>query len=185
MDFDKVISERHSARGFKGTKKPDYRAVIKAIDAANKAPLAGNIATFKYLVISDKVKISRLAQAAQQNFISSAAYVVVLCSDKSILEKSFYNKTQTYLKQQAGAAIENFLLSITNQKLSSCWIGLFDENTVKNALSIPDSIEVEALLPVGYELHKDKQKRKPNLNNNLFFHRYDNKHMNPQFITET
>ncbi len=185
MDFDKVIDARHSVRNFKESKKPGYRDVISAIEAASKAPLAGNLPALKYILVSDKSKIEELAQAAAQSFIAKAPYIVVVCSGKKFLEKYYYDRADRYAKHQAGAAIENFLLKITALGLASCWIGAFSDETIKRILKVPDDVDVDALLPVGYELEesekakKPKRMEKPDMNSILFFDKFKEKFMAP------
>ena len=112
MDLDKAIKSRHSARKFKD-KTPDWRKIIEAIDSARYAPAAGNNFTLKFIVINDKKKIDKIAEASQQPFISQAKYVVAVCSNPSRLVNAYEEKGQKFNKQQTGAAIENFLLKIT------------------------------------------------------------------------
>ena len=85
----------------------------------------------------------------------------------------FEERAEKYIKQHAGAAIENFLLKITDLGLVSCWIGAFSDLTVKNILRIPDEIDVEAILPVAYESkelkNKARQRIKPDLRARTFF----------------
>jgi len=169
MEFDKVLNNRHSARKFKETKKPDYRKVMEAINAASKIPLAGNLPCLKYILVSDKKLISELAEACQQDFISKVHYIVVVCTDRKFLEKSYYERAEIYAKHEAGAAIENFLLKITDMELASCWIGAFSNETVKRILKIPDNIQVEALLPVGYEIEKTEKKSKLTLESTMYY----------------
>lgn len=178
MELDKAIKERHSVRNF-ASKKPDWREIIEAVDAANKCPLAGNISTMKFILVSDPVRIKKLVDASQQDFISKAHYVVVICSDNKQVVRSYNERGKKYASEQAGAAIENFLLKITDLKLASCWVGAFVDNIVREALDIPDDIEVVALLPVGYERGNIKQRRKPNLDNVLYFDEWENEHMKP------
>jgi nitroreductase len=180
MDFDKIIKERRSIRNFKTTKKPNYKDVIAAIDAASKAPIAGNIYAIKYILIQDKEKIKALSVACQQDFIAHASFIVAVCSDKKNLEANYLERGRMYSRQQAGASIENFLLKITELGLASCWIGAFADDSVKRILKIPDEIDVEALLPVGFELGKSKQKTKPDLDRVLFFDEWKNKFMSPK-----
>jgi len=179
MDFDKVIKNRHSVRRFKTMKHANWRDIIKAIDAANSAPLAGNIFTNKFILVIDKEKINQLAEAAQQAFIADADYVVVVCSDNKRLVTSYYERGKKYAIQQAAAAIENFLLKITDLGLASCWVGAFSDNSVRKILGIPDEIEVEAILPIGYEMGKANPPEKPNLDRILFFERWKKKYMEP------
>mgnify|MGYP001953254937 CR=1 FL=1 len=80
-------------------------------------------------------------------------------------------RADTYTKQQAGAAIENMLLKITDLGLASTWTGAFSEITIRNALKIPDNINIEAILPIGYptKKHKTKSNPKPPLEERVFF----------------
>jgi nitroreductase len=185
MEFDKVIKERHSVRSFKKGKKPDYRKVIEAIESATKAPLAGNIYAIKYILVSDKNKINELAEAAQQDFIGDIGFVIVVCSDKKDLVRNYYERGKMYSRQQAGAAVENILLKLVDLGLASCWIGAFSDETVKRILKIPDDIDVEAILPVGYELGKTKQPRKPSMDDILFYDFWKNDYMKPRHMPES
>ena len=178
MDLDKAIKERHSVRTFKETKKSSWKDVVKAIDAANYAPTAGNVPSLKFVVINEPAKIKQIAQACQQNFVSKCNFVVVACSDNTQIKRSFGERAEKFSKQQAGAAIQNFLLEITNLGLGSCWVGDFVDEQIRETLLIPDGIEVEAVLPVGYELNKNPKKRKlPDLDNVVWFNKWKNKYM--------
>jgi len=178
MDLNKAVKERHSVRKFK-TKKPDYEKVLEAIEAANRAPLAGNIPTLKFLLISDKEKIQQLAEAATQDFIALANYVVVICSDRTNCLRAYEEKGEIYSLQQAGAGIENFLLKITDLKLATCWIGAFSEKMVKKALQIPPHIRVEGMFPVGYEMGETKQRTKSPVESIIYFDFWGNQYMKP------
>ena len=92
---------------------------------------------------------------------------------------AFEERGKNYIKQQAGAAIENFLLKIEEKGLATCWVGHFVEYLVKEAIGIPDNIEVEAIFPIGYEspLPKRRQKQKIELDRCLYFDKYGKKQM--------
>lgn len=176
MDFRKVIQERRSVRFF--TKKPVILdKIFEAIDSARLAPMAGNIYTPRFIVIKDDKIKEKISEAAlDQEFIKKAPFLVVVCSDNSILKMKYSERAEKYARQQAGAAIENLLLSLVNQGLSSCWVGAFEEEMVKRILKIPDSIEVEAILPIGYEQKKVwvniSKPKKPELKRLVFFEQY-------------
>lgn len=91
---------------------------------------------------------------------------------------SYKERGKKYCKQQAGAAIQNFLLKIHESGLATCWIGHFDDTKVKEILRIPEDIEVEALFPIGYEYRKPlTKKEKVRLDSVLYFEKYKNKRM--------
>jgi nitroreductase len=175
--LDKIIHARRSVRKF-NSKKPDWREIIECIDSMRYAPMAGNNFSLKFILVDDEKKINELAKVAQQKFITEAKYVVVVCTTPTRTEISYEERGKGYLKQQAGAAIQNFLLKITESGLSSCWVGHFVDDEIKAALSIPKDMQVEALLPVGYAFKKPEKKRVIELDNVLYFNKYGNKKMN-------
>lgn len=176
--LDKIIHSRRSIKKFKST-KPDWRDIIECIDSAKYAPMAGNNFSLKFIVIDDEEKIDKIAKASQQPFISQAKYVVVVCTNPSRTETVFEERGKIYLRQQAGAAIQNFLLKLTEKKLATCWIGHFVDAQIKRILEIPEEINVEALFPIGYPYKKPGLKRKIELSAALYFNKYGNKKMNP------
>lgn len=176
MDLKKVIEKRHSTHKF-SSKKPDWRDIIEAIDYSRFAPMAGNIYNIRWIIIEDKEKIEKIAQAAQQDFISSAQYVVIACSDSKMTVNAYKERGEKYTRQQAGAAIQNFLLGLEERGLSTCWIGHFLDRQIYSLLSIPKNIEIEAIFPIGYDYSKPKQKIKIDLDRILFFHKWKNKKM--------
>ncbi len=176
MDINKVIKARHSVRKFKD-KKPDWRDIIECIDAARYAPMSGGNYTLKFILVSDKEKIQKIAEAAQQPYIAKAPYIVVVCSNPSRTVNAYEERGKIYLRQQAGAGIQNFLLKIQEKGLATTWVGHFVDYLIKETLKIPKEINVEAIFPVGYELGKQRGKNKIDLDNILYFDEYKNKNM--------
>jgi len=174
MELDAAIQKRHSTRKFK-KKAPDWRDVLECVDAARYAPMAGNNYTLKFILVKDPKTIQKLADAAQQQFIAQASYIGVFCSNSKRIVNLYGKRGEKYLKQQAGAAIQNFLLKIQEKKLATCWIGAFVDYLVKDILKIPENIEVEALFPIGYEAEKVRKKRRIELNEILYFEKYGKK----------
>lgn len=180
MQLGKAIKERHSVRKF-SSKKPDWKDIINCLDYARYAPMAGNNFTLKFILVSDKEKIQKLADASQQPFITQAHYVVVACSDKKRPTNLYEKRGEIYLRQQAGAAIQNFLLKIHEEGLATCWIGHFVEEIVKRELNIPADSQVEALFPIGYEYEKPATKKsKIDLESIIRFNDYKTKKLNPE-----
>ena len=179
MELGKTIRNRRSVRKFKD-KKPDWRDILDCIDSIKYTPMAGDNFTLKFILVDEKEKIEKLATAAQQEFINQAKYVLVICSDPFRTVNAYEKRGEIYCRQQAGAAIQTFLLKITEAGLATCWIGHFVDEQVKRELKIPEKINVEAMLPIGYEFRKPvTRKIKTDLDNALYFNEYKNKKMNP------
>ncbi len=180
MEFNEVIKKRASIRKY-ALKKPSIELVMKALEFANLAPSPGNMAILKYVVVENKEKIAKIAEASQQEFIKQAQILVLFCSDSKRPSSIYEDKTDKYIKQHAGAAIENFLLKITELGLATCWIGAFVDESVREILRIPEDIAIEAIFPIGFQakLDKTKQKNKPPLFERVFFEQWKNRYHYP------
>lgn len=176
MGVERLIKARRSIKKFKSS-KPDWREIIECIDSTRYAPMAGNNFSLKFILVDDEKKIQELAEAAQQDFIAETKYVVVVCTTPGRTETAYGDRGKNYLKQQAGAAIQNFLLKLTECKLATCWVGHFIDEQVKDTLNIPENIQVEAMFPIGYPYEKPKEKRYIELDSILYFNKYGNKNM--------
>ena len=181
MDLDNLIESRKSVKKFT-SKKPDWRYILECADAMRHAPKAGNNCTLKIILVSDPEKIEKLAEASQQPFVSTAHYVLVVCSVPKILLNAYEEKNgEVYNRQQSGAAIQNFLLKIEEVGLATCWVGHFVEDQIKKTLSIPERTQVEAIFPIGFEAkikgQKTTEKRRISLDKIIYFEKYGNKRM--------
>ena len=177
MEFDSVIDERKSVRSFK-SKTPSWKLVIEAIDAARKAPFADGRNHLKFIIIEDQEKIDKIAELAAQSWISSSKLLVIVCSDDTNLENMHGDRGRIYSRQQSGAAIENFLLKLVDLGLSGCWVGSYSDEMIKQMLKIPMHIQIEAIIPVGYEAAKTKKSRKKEIEHNIFWESWDEKKRN-------
>jgi nitroreductase len=168
MEFDSVVAERKSVRSFKN-KTVSWKSILEAVDAACKGPFADGLNNLKFLIIEEKETINKIAELADQLWINESNALVIVCSNDTNLENMHGERGRVYSRQQAGAAIENFLLKITDLGLSSCWVGAFQDEMIKQTLKIPMHIQVEAILPVGYEKGKTNPKRKKELEHAIYW----------------
>ena len=172
MEFDQVIENRKSIRSFKD-KKVSFKLILECIDSALKSPFAGNINNIKFVIIENSENIKKLADYSHQSWISHAPVLVVVVSNDTHLENLYGERGRVYSRQQAGGAIQSFLLKAVDLGLSSCWIGAYTDELIKQLLKIPAHIQVEALLPLGYEKPdlkiKQKKQRKKDIETSIFW----------------
>lgn len=177
MNLDKAIQRRKSVRSF-SNKEPNWRKIIEAIDAARHAPMAGNNYSLRFILVDDKKQIQRIAEATQQDFCKEVNYIVVVYTNPKRTINAYGEKRGIrYCRQQAGAAIQNFLLKLTGLGLDTCWVGHFYDEMIKEVLGVPEDCLIEAVFPIGYELNKTKQPPKIDIDRILFFNKYNNKKM--------
>jgi nitroreductase len=180
MNFEEAVKKRASIRKF-SSRKPNVELIIKAIEIANLAPSPGNIPILKYIIVEDENSIERIADACQQEFIKQSKILLVICSEEKRTELAYEKRARKYIKQHAGAAIENLLLYLTNIGLVTCWVGAFSDIMLKDVLKISDEVDIEAILPIGYRFSHDKttQRKKSLLENRVFFEVWKNKFRKP------
>ena len=166
MEFDSVIEKRHSSRNFKD-KKVSWKSVLEAIHAAIKIPSPSNQSHIKFIIIENKDTIGKLAEYSNQLWINESNLIVVVVSDDTNLENQFGERGRVYSRQTAGASIENLILKLTDLGLNSCWVGAYSDELIKQNLKIPMHMQIEAIIPVGYEKEKHEKKHKTNLENVL------------------
>lgn len=184
MDFDKVIEKRHSSRSFKD-KKVSWKDAMTAIDSAVQGPFAGNMNHLKFVIVENSEKIKNIGDHSQQSWISECNLLIVVCSDDSFLEKQYGDRGIVYSRQQAGAAINNLLLKLTDLGLSSCWVGAYTDEYIRKELDIPANIQIEAIIPVGYE-NPSKIRKKPKkhaLERVIYWEKWD-KNKRPAFFQD-
>ena len=105
-----------------------------------------------------------------------------MCSIKRGVINAYGEQAETFVRQQAGAAIQNFLLRLTEEGLATCWTGHFVDNMIKRILEIPEDIDIEALFTIGYAskaIGQQKDRKDVDIDTILYFNKYKNKKMIP------
>ncbi len=176
MELQKALEKRASVKKYI-SKKPPLDKVMEGILAANTAPTPGNLQILKYVIIENPESISKIADACQQSFIKQVPYVVIICSETRQMKRLYDKRAEKYLKQYVGAAAQNFLLKMTELGLASCWVGAFVESTIRQLIDLPEDVNIELLITVGYPLGKPaKQKYKHTLINKVFSEGWNTKY---------
>jgi nitroreductase len=170
MTLDEILETRRSVRGY--TSQPVKEEDIKAIfEAARVAPSACNSQTWRFLTVTDRILIQKIAQEGMRPiirnaWIETASLIIVGCSQLDILAIRVGSLVTgiEYYQIDMGIAMEHIVLKATELGLGTCWIGWFHEKKIKEILEIPKTVKVLALLTVGYPKEKDVtpvKKRKP------------------------
>lgn len=158
MNIDALAKKRKSVRSFK-SKKVSWKQILDAIDTALQGPFAGNHNNLNFLIIESKETIKQVASFCDQSWVVEASSLVLVLSDDTHLENIYGERGRVYSRQQAGAAIQTMLLKLTEIGLGSCWVGAYTDELIKQKLKIPQHIQIEAIIPVGYS--NDKEGKKP------------------------
>ena len=162
MDIFEAIEKRHSVRAFEGNRLVSDEMIEMLLQAACKAPSAGNVQPWRFYVVKrDDIKAKLAAAALGQSLLADAPVVIVVCADLDLHASSYGTRgVELYAIQDCAAAVENILLGATALGLGSCWVGAFREDQASEALGLTGGIRPLAMIPLGYAAQEGLQPRK-------------------------
>lgn len=160
-DFFRVISIRRSTRNFDTSRFVEQWKIDKILAAADTAPSAGNFQGFEVFYIKNKEIKKRLIEASNNQPYVNAPVVLVFCKDPSRVKINFPPKILVkFSLQDATLAAAYSQLAASALGLSSIWIGMIDEEKVKQIIGT--DLTPSSILCIGYPHQKrlPKSRRK-------------------------
>jgi nitroreductase len=145
MDVLEAIKTRKSVRAY-DSRPISNEILLRILEAGRLAPSAGNVQPWHFVVVTDVEKRKRLAQTRYARFLAESPVVIVGCGDQKASPR--------WYMVDVTIALENMVLTATNEGLGTCWIGSFSEDEIREILKIPENFRIVALLAVGYSRKK-------------------------------
>jgi nitroreductase len=151
MDTYLAMTTRRTVRLF--DQKPIQASLLeRMINAARLSPSAANRQVLDYVLVQDKTNRDRLfaslkwaaAVYPKRNPAEGqkpTAYVIVLVHD---------NEVSPLNASDAGAAMENMILTAWNEGVASCWMGAIDRDKIRADFNIPAAYQIFGVLSLGY-----------------------------------
>lgn len=148
MEFKDVIVTRKSVRGY-SDRDIEEEKVTRILEAARIAPSWANRQCWDFIVIRKKEMREAVTKGCGtfNSWLKTAPVIIIGCGNP---KKSGSRNGMDYYLVDLGIAMEHLILAATDEGLSTCWIGGFDEGAIKETLSIPHDMKIVALTPVGY-----------------------------------
>ena len=160
--FFDLISKRHSIRAYKES-KIDKESIEKILKAAQRAPSAGNLQSYKIFVITNnQIKLDLVKAAHDQSYIKDCSLVLVFCADPENSAKEYGSRgEQIFSVQDATLACAYSQLASQALGFSSLWVGAFDEDQVRNIVGCGKLKPVSILLIGNADENPEITERKP------------------------
>ena len=168
MDFYELLEKRRSVRNFEDKEVP-LELINEIINDTIKAPNAGNMQLWRFVVVNDKKWLKKISDANKKGFLADLdsnpnspwkAYEAKFRDENFNI---FYNapallyivgtaKMQTIVEDctLAGAY---FMLSAAARGLGTCWVvqGKFiEDKEILAELAIPENYKIVAPIVFGY-----------------------------------
>jgi nitroreductase len=152
MELDQVLAARQSIRQFDVHREVSPEQEAALLQAALRAPSAGNMQPWHFYAVRDAVLRQSLVEAARgQSFLAEAPLVIVVCADAEHSATRYGDRGRSlYCLQDTAAAVTIMLLKAVDVGLAGCWVGAFDEVLASEALGLPANLRPVAMLPIGY-----------------------------------
>ena len=153
MTLMDTIRKRYSCRSY--LDKPIEQDKLEQLfEAARLAPSAKNLQDWRFVIVTDKEKKWKLAQAANhQMFLAQAGVIIVGCSTC----KEVMRCGQRVGPIDVAIALEHISLQAAELGLGTCWIGSFYPEKVRDIVEIPQVIDIVELMAVGYPADARKE----------------------------
>jgi nitroreductase len=173
METLEAINQRRSVRKYLD-RPVEFEKITTIIDAARKAPSAGNLQDWNFIIVTEKDLIRQVASySIEQYWIQTAPAVIIVCGlpEKHEMYYGLRGK-RLYNVQDCAAAIENVLLAATDLGLGTCWVGAFEEEKLRSLFAIPADVRPQAVVTLGYSDDEPQDKSLIPIENITFFNRY-------------
>jgi F420 biosynthesis protein FbiB-like protein len=186
-----LIKNRRSVKEYSSKEVPND-VLSRILEGARWAPSAHNAQPWRFIVIRDSAVKRRLAKGMASRWdkdmskngipkerreslikasveqFENAPIVIIACLTMEDMDEypDEQRKKAEYIMgvQSVAAAIENVLLVAHGEGLSTCWFcaPLFCQDLVRKTLKIPQHVDPQALITLGYPTDKpDPPPRKP------------------------
>jgi nitroreductase len=152
-NFFDAITKRRSIRKYKDIEIPDEH-ILQMLEAARLAPSTNNTQPWQYIAVKDPETIGLLSLVAGgQKFIANAKAVIISLANKAA--SCCPGNPSMWHVQDTMIATEHIVLAATALGYGSCWVAMLDSrnsqniSAVKQALRIPDTADIVALVTLG------------------------------------
>jgi coenzyme F420-0:L-glutamate ligase/coenzyme F420-1:gamma-L-glutamate ligase len=181
MSLNDVIKKRRSVRKYQ-PQKVSGEVVLEVLVAAGWAPSAHNSQPWRFIILEnpsvkrelaeamadvwgadvekDGAKVDAKMRQERVDRFANAPALILACTTLDGLRKFPDQKRQMFKRdlaqQSLGAAMQNILLTAQALGLGACWFCApgFCKETVRKVLGIPEAVEPEAFVILGYSAEK-------------------------------
>jgi nitroreductase len=150
MQFKDVYLGRRSIRRYKDKEVP-LETIAEIIDLAAYAPSSGNIQNWRFVVVTNtETRHEIMESCLQQNWMMEAPVFIIVCNDYETVKVHYGKLGKLYSIQNCSNVAFGLTLVAKEYGLGTCWVGAFDEEAVRRILKIPEDIDPEIIITLGY-----------------------------------
>lgn len=157
MEILPEIQNRFSINSF-SEKTVSPEVLHRIVEAGRLAPSAKNRQPWRYIVVEDKNVRAKITEASyNEQHVKEAPVIVAVCSTN--VDYKMPNGQMAYPVDLAmGASF--MMLQAEHEGLGTCLITTYDQEEMREILTIPHSMRVVLLLLLGYSAEKKSSRNR-------------------------
>ncbi|MBI4438437.1 nitroreductase family protein [Candidatus Woesearchaeota archaeon] len=172
LDVLEAIRLRRSIRRYSDL-PVEWDKIGTVVDAGRVAPSAGNIQSWRFIVVESHPKRKALAEACLRQYWMEEAPVHILIVMLLKKVREFYGKrADFYAVQESAMAAQNMLLAAQVVGLGSCFVSAFDDEKVSEIFSLPADVRPMGIVTLGYPNESPEEPLKYRIENVTFIDRW-------------
>jgi nitroreductase len=173
--FLSLVQKRRSIRRYLD-KPVEPEKIDRLIEAALRAPSSRGFNPWEFVVVTDRILLEKLSKAKPHgaSFLKDASLGIVVCADPE--------KCDVWIEDASIASIY-IHLAAESMELGSCWIQIRKrmhdqtkaaEQYIRELLNIPENLNVESMIAIGYPAEKKSSHPKEDLQyEKVYYNVYD------------
>ena len=144
-----AIRKRRSVRKYEETELSDDQ-VNQVLEGAIYAPSWANKQGWQIMVVKSAETRAKVSEVLEGNpgarAVATAPVLLVVCMDPGA---SGVLKGKEYYMVDAGILMDHLMLEAADIGLGTVFVGMFDEDKVRDVLGVPDEYRIVGLTPLG------------------------------------
>ena len=177
-DILNLIESRQSDRQFDTSRSVEADKVEAILRAANLSPSACNAQPWKIIVVDDKSLTEEVGKAAaglgMNKFAKDAPLHLIIVEESANFSSMIGGKLKGkyFPLIDIGVLASHIILAAESLGLGSCVLGWFDEDKIKELLSIPKRKKVILDIVIGYSEKPKRSKKRKSLDSIVSYNKY-------------
>lgn len=163
LRFTTVVKRRAMIRAY--TKDPVPEEKIQRLLAyAVRAPSAGNLQPWEFIIVRDPAIKERLTEAALgQTSVAMAPVIIATCANVQRASSRYGQRGVFYSLVDTSFASLLILLGAVDEGLGACFVGAYHPGEVAKILALPDYVRPVGLITLGYPAERPRKPSNPRL----------------------
>lgn len=145
MSVENTIIQRCSVRDYSQREVEDEK-VLQVLEAGRLAPTARNLQPQRIYLFRSEEALARIREHAPMTF--NAPVIMLVCADESKAAVGFSDRC--FGETDVTIVMDHMMLRATELGLGTCWIGHFDQETVRKGLGLPEHMRPWHIMLMGY-----------------------------------